>query len=57
MPFSLPAPCLPPPRPPLQVSFEISDCTKRDFPDASFDAIYSRDTILHIQDKPALFQR
>ena len=28
-----------------RVSFEISDCTKRDFADESFDVVYSRDTI------------
>lgn len=28
-----------------------------DFEDESFDVIYSRDTILHISDKPALFAR
>lgn len=39
------------------VKFEVQDCTKVEFPDASFDVIYSRDTILHIQDKRALFAR
>uniref|UniRef100_A0A8C5MS06 phosphoethanolamine N-methyltransferase n=1 Tax=Leptobrachium leishanense TaxID=445787 RepID=A0A8C5MS06_9ANUR len=39
------------------VQFEIGDATKRIFPDASFDVVYSRDTILHITDKPALFKR
>mmetsp|Transcript_16650 Transcript_16650/g.46510 ORF Transcript_16650/g.46510 Transcript_16650/m.46510 type:complete len:393 (+) Transcript_16650:797-1975(+) len=39
------------------VTFEISDCTTRDFDEESFDVVYSRDTILHIQDKPALFKR
>jgi len=38
-----------------KIRFEVADCTKRTFPDASFDVIYSRDTILHISDKPALF--
>ncbi|RLN72326.1 hypothetical protein BBJ28_00022127 [Nothophytophthora sp. Chile5] len=37
------------------VAFEICDATTREFPDASFDVIYSRDTILHIEDKTALF--
>ncbi|GAB4815755.1 hypothetical protein N2152v2_002801, partial [Parachlorella kessleri] len=41
----------------LKVSFEISDCTKRKFPEDSFDVVYSRDTILHIHDKAALFAR
>ena len=39
------------------VSFEIADCTLANYPPQSFDVIYSRDTILHIQDKPALFKR
>lgn len=40
-----------------QVQFEVADATKRMFPDCSFDVIYSRDTILHIDNKPALFKR
>nr|POE74973.1 phosphoethanolamine n-methyltransferase 1 [Quercus suber] len=38
------------------VEFEVADCTKKTYPENSFDVIYSRDTILHIQDKPALFR-
>ncbi|KAG5618873.1 hypothetical protein H5410_018697 [Solanum commersonii] len=38
------------------VEFEVADCTKKTYPDCTFDVIYSRDTILHIQDKPALFR-
>lgn len=38
------------------VEFEVADCTKKIYPDNTFDVIYSRDTILHIQDKPALFR-
>lgn len=38
------------------IRFEVSDATTRDFPASSFDFIYSRDTILHIQDKPKLFK-
>lgn len=38
------------------VEFEVADCTKKEYPKNSFDVIYSRDTILHIQDKPALFR-
>lgn len=38
------------------VEFEVADCTTKTYPDNSFDVIYSRDTILHIQDKPALFK-
>ncbi|PKA59669.1 Phosphoethanolamine N-methyltransferase 1 [Apostasia shenzhenica] len=38
------------------VEFEVADCTKKIYPSETFDVIYSRDTILHIQDKPALFK-
>ncbi|CAH9106874.1 unnamed protein product [Cuscuta europaea] len=38
------------------VEFEVADCTKKSYPDGTFDVIYSRDTILHIHDKPALFK-
>ncbi|KAK4779042.1 hypothetical protein SAY86_006570 [Trapa natans] len=31
------------------VEFEVADCTTKEFPENSFDVIYSRDTILHIQ--------
>lgn len=31
------------------VEFEVADCTKKDYPDGTFDVVYSRDTILHIQ--------
>jgi len=31
------------------VEFEVADCTKKEYPDNTFDVIYSRDTILHIQ--------
>ncbi|XP_019944292.2 phosphoethanolamine methyltransferase isoform X1 [Paralichthys olivaceus] len=39
------------------VRFEVADATKRMFSEGSFDVIYSRDTILHIDDKLALFKR
>jgi len=39
------------------VSFEMSDVTKNDFEPNSFDLVYSRDTILHIVDKDALFTK
>ncbi|KAF5469156.1 hypothetical protein F2P56_013252 [Juglans regia] len=38
------------------VEFEVADCTKKTYPENTFDVIYSRDTILHIQDKPGLFR-
>ncbi|XP_017289818.1 phosphoethanolamine methyltransferase [Kryptolebias marmoratus] len=39
------------------VQFEVADATRRTFPEGSFDVIYSRDTILHIDDKLALFKQ
>ena len=38
------------------VSFSVKDATLVEFPDATFDVIYSRDTILHIADKLSLFK-
>ena len=35
----------------------MSDCSKRDFPSERFDAVYSRETFLHIKDKKALFKK
>ena len=40
-----------------QVQFEVADVTKRKFLDESFDVIFSRDTILHIEDKHALLSK
>lgn len=40
-----------------RVQFEVSDCTKRDFSPERFDAVYSRDAILHIKDKKSLFKK
>ncbi|XP_013401977.1 phosphoethanolamine N-methyltransferase-like, partial [Lingula anatina] len=40
-----------------RVEFEVADATKRDYPAESFDVVYSRDTILHIDDKLALFKK
>lgn len=42
---------------PHDVTFEVSDAMTRDFPAASFDVVYSRDTLLHIQDKAKIFSR
>jgi len=39
------------------VTFEMSDITKHHFEPNTFDVIYSRDTILHIGDKDALFTK
>ncbi|XP_017572374.1 phosphoethanolamine methyltransferase isoform X1 [Pygocentrus nattereri] len=39
------------------VQFEVSDATKRTFPEGTFDVVYSRDTILHITDKLELFRK
>lgn len=40
-----------------EVQFEIADATRREYKPESFDVIYSRDTILHIADKLALFKQ
>ncbi|XP_065840486.1 uncharacterized protein [Oscarella lobularis] len=40
-----------------KVQFEICDVTAREYPECSFDVIYSRDTILHIKDKDVLFKK
>lgn len=39
------------------VYFEVSDCRTREFEDSSFDAIYSRDALLHIHDKQSLLNK
>jgi len=31
------------------VEFEVSDCTKKEYLEGTFDVIYIQDTILHIQ--------
>ncbi|XP_075552919.1 uncharacterized protein LOC142585793 [Dermacentor variabilis] len=38
-----------------KIQFKMSDVTKSEFPEASFDLIYSRDALLHIADKDTLF--
>ncbi|XP_073239474.1 uncharacterized protein [Porites lutea] len=38
-----------------KVEFVVADITTADFKPESFDVIYSRDTILHIEDKKSLF--
>lgn len=44
-------------KPDLDVTFEIADATKVEYAPNSFDVIYSRDTILHIEDKKSLFTK
>ncbi|XP_020614244.1 phosphoethanolamine N-methyltransferase 1-like [Orbicella faveolata] len=39
-----------------QVEFVVADITTADYEPESFDVIYSRDTILHIEDKETLFK-
>lgn len=39
------------------VEFEVADCTLKEYPENTFDVIYSRDTILHIHDKLSLFKK
>ncbi|OQS02797.1 phosphoethanolamine N-methyltransferase [Thraustotheca clavata] len=43
--------------PSIDCEFEICDATTVEYPDESFDVVYSRDTILHIADKKALFAK
>jgi len=38
------------------INFEVADATKREFEAESYDLVYSRDTILHIEDKLNLFK-
>uniref|UniRef100_A0A915JBH6 phosphoethanolamine N-methyltransferase n=1 Tax=Romanomermis culicivorax TaxID=13658 RepID=A0A915JBH6_ROMCU len=40
-----------------RVRFMIADITKYDFPPNTFEVIYSRDAIIHIPDKKALFTK
>lgn len=40
-----------------KVEFLLADATLLDYPDGHFDVIYSRDTILHIDDKNKLFSQ
>lgn len=42
---------------PHDVTFEVADVLARDFPAATFDVCISRDSLLHIKDKQALFTR
>ncbi|XP_015966916.1 phosphomethylethanolamine N-methyltransferase [Arachis duranensis] len=38
------------------VEFECADCTRKTYPKNTFDVIYTRDAMLHIKDKPTLFE-
>lgn len=40
-----------------QLSFEISDINHRDYEATSFDCIHSRETLLHLKDKPKILQK
>ncbi|XP_033117626.1 phosphoethanolamine N-methyltransferase-like isoform X1 [Anneissia japonica] len=40
-----------------KVQFQICDVTTVEFGSESFDVVYSRDTLLHIADKPAVFKK
>jgi 2-polyprenyl-3-methyl-5-hydroxy-6-metoxy-1,4-benzoquinol methylase len=42
---------------PHDVTFEVADVLTRDFEQSSFDVCVSRDALLHVQDKQALFSR
>ena len=39
-----------------RVNFYVEDATLMDYPDQFYDMVYSRDTILHIEDKLSLFK-
>lgn len=41
----------------VKVRFEIGDVTKLDYPAGYFDVIYSRDALLHIENKKVLFNK
>ena len=41
----------------LKVAFAVEDATTVEYEPESFDVVYSRDTILHIEDKAALFDK
>jgi len=41
----------------FQVQFEVRDATKCKYAAETFDVLYSRDTILHIDDKRDLFAK
>lgn len=40
-----------------RVQFHVEDATTMDYPESFYDVIYSRDTILHIEDKSSLFKK
>ncbi len=40
-----------------RVQFHVDDATRVQYPDAFYDVVYSRDTILHIEDKLSLFKK
>ena len=42
-------------KPMLDIEFEICDAGAKQFEPASFDVIFSRDTLLHVEDKMSLF--
>lgn len=39
-----------------KINFRLCDVTKTEFPENYYDVIYSRDALLHIKEKPALFR-
>ncbi|KAJ1394241.1 S-adenosyl-L-methionine-dependent methyltransferase [Sesbania bispinosa] len=38
------------------VEFDCADCSKKTYPENTFDVIYTRDAMLYIKDKPTLFR-
>jgi hypothetical protein len=39
------------------VRAQVADCTTRDYEEASFDVVYSRDVLLFIEDQAALLKK
>uniref|UniRef100_UPI003590090E uncharacterized protein n=1 Tax=Myxine glutinosa TaxID=7769 RepID=UPI003590090E len=40
-----------------KVEFELCDATMREFPENTFDVVYSKESLLYILDKPSLLQK
>ncbi|GAU12796.1 hypothetical protein TSUD_72820 [Trifolium subterraneum] len=38
------------------VEFDCADCSKKTYPEKTYDVIYTRDAMLYIKDKPTLFR-
>ena len=40
-----------------RVQFHVEDATSMEYPDSFYDMVYSRDAILHMDDKESLFKK